>query len=222
MLLIIKEPYLRRLIKSCSAALCMLLYANNSFCQETRGWSEGEPLPINAQRVISEMTVKSQLFQTNQKMLNAADGDLKASLTQLVEQFDNLRVEVDELMLRIIFDSDILFDFDKSSIRPDADTSLQAVANILQRYKGKTIRIVGHTDSKGSDEYNSALSRKRADAVKAWFSSRKDLDGLIFFASGRGKLDPVAPNTLPDGSDNPTGRQKNRRVELEIPNPDIS
>jgi outer membrane protein OmpA-like peptidoglycan-associated protein len=197
----------------CWAVLC----ARDSWCQQEQGWANGESLPANARRTVREMKVGSKPFQMGKSLLGLADNGLEMGLVQLEEQFKNIRIEDDEMKLRIVFDSDILFDFDKSSIRPDAETSLQAVASVLKQHKGKTIRIVGHTDSKGSDEYNNTLSRKRAESVKAWLSARSELEGVTLVASGRGELEPIVPNTLSDGSDNPSGRQKNRRVEIEIP-----
>jgi len=196
---------------------CAILHARKSWCQQDLGWADGAPLPASARRTVTEMKVYSKPFQMGKSSLGLADKGLKISLGQLEEQFKNIRVEDGEMKLRIIFDSDILFDFDRSSIRSDAETSLQAVASFLTQHKGKSIRIVGHTDSKGSDKYNQALSRTRAESVKAWLAARSELDGFTFVTSGRGESEPIAANTHSDGSDNPSGRQKNRRVEIEIP-----
>ena len=61
------------------------------------------------------------------------------------------------------------------------------------------------------------LSIRRAESTKQWLAKQPNLSGFQFVAEGKGKSDPVAPNTLPNGSDNPDGRQKNRRVEIHIP-----
>ncbi len=76
--------------------------------------------------------------------------------------------------------------------------------------------ISGHTDSKGSEEYNQKLSEKRAESVKKWLIENAGVNPKIIEISGYGESRPVAPNTNPDGSDNPEGRQKNRRVEIVI------
>ena len=75
--------------------------------------------------------------------------------------------------------------------------------------------IEGHTDSIGSANYNQQLSERRASAVKDWLVSHSDLPDSTPI-KGYGKTRPVAPNTNPDGSDDPTGRQKNRRVEVVV------
>lgn len=71
----------------------------------------------------------------------------------------------------------------------------------------------GHTDAKGADDYNQTLSEKRARTVKDWLAAK----GAVAASTpiqGWGERKPVAPNAKPDGSDDPQGRQKNRRVEV--------
>jgi outer membrane protein OmpA-like peptidoglycan-associated protein len=112
----------------------------------------------------------------------------------------------------------VLFDFDKATIRPQAATALHAVAEIIKgKGQGRVVRIDGHTDSKGSDTYNQKLSERRADSVKQWLSQKEGLGNLRMTTHGFGAKKPVAPNAKPDGSDDPGGRQKNRRVEILLP-----
>ncbi len=116
---------------------------------------------------------------------------------------------------KIELPGDILFDFDKWSIREDAEETLSKVGEIIAAYN-HPVTITGHTDSKGSEDYNLELSRKRAEAVKKWMVDQAEIDPSLIETIGRGESEPVAPNTKPDGSDNPEGRQKNRRVEIKI------
>ena len=116
--------------------------------------------------------------------------------------------------IQINLSSDVLFDFDKAELKPEADSELQTAADII-RQKGKgLIMISGYTDSKGTDAYNKRLSLARAQAVKNWFEAQ----GLHqnYQTEGLGAANPVAPNTNDDGSDNPEGRAKNRRVEIIV------
>ena len=78
------------------------------------------------------------------------------------------------------------------------------------------MRIDGYTDSKGSDPYNQGLSDRRAESVRNWFVTKEGLRDVNFATKGYGAKNPVAPNTKPDGSDDPDGRQKNRRVEITV------
>ncbi|NJL37141.1 MAG: OmpA family protein [Leptolyngbyaceae cyanobacterium SM1_4_3] len=74
--------------------------------------------------------------------------------------------------------ADVLFDFDKDAIRPDAEVALQQISgSIAQRFLNSAIQINGHTDSIGTDAYNLDLSQRRAESVKQWFAS----NGGIFF-----------------------------------------
>ena len=70
-------------------------------------------------------------------------------------------------VLSATFQSEVLFDFDSSILKPGAYSEIGRVANVLNRYPQTTIRVEGHTDSKGSEAYNQTLSEKRAQAVKS-------------------------------------------------------
>jgi len=108
---------------------------------------------------------------------------------------------------------DALFDFDKSSLRPDAEETLKAAAPEIRKLDGKASRVEGHTDAKGVDVYNIRLSEARAAAVRDWMA-REGLIPAETPIKGFGKSKPAAPNTTADGHDDPEGRQKNRRVEV--------
>jgi OOP family OmpA-OmpF porin len=107
----------------------------------------------------------------------------------------------------------VLFDFDKSDIRPDASKVLDVLATALKSVPAKSMEIRGHTDAKGSDDYNQALSERRAQSVVHALQSRASARDAT--ARGYGESQPVAPNTL-RGADNPGGRQLNRRVEIFV------
>lgn len=113
----------------------------------------------------------------------------------------------------IILPTDVLFDFDKAVLRPEADALLAKVKARLDQHGSDQIHVRGYTDAKGSDPYNLTLSINRATAVCRWLKA----NGHGFTnCIGRGEADPVAPNTNPDGSDNPLGRQQNRRVTISV------
>jgi outer membrane protein OmpA-like peptidoglycan-associated protein len=106
----------------------------------------------------------------------------------------------------------VLFDFDKADLRAEAAPVLERVANVVRSDPKAAPVIEGHTDGKGSDQYNQALSERRALSVRQWLVSHGVTAGMAVRGWGRSK--PVEPNTLPNGADNPEGRQKNRRVEI--------
>jgi outer membrane protein OmpA-like peptidoglycan-associated protein len=131
------------------------------------------------------------------------------------EQTWNERRTAKEIIIDL--SADILFDFNKSTIRPDAIPTLQKLALLIKESGSGIVQLNGHTDSIASDEYNMVLSEQRAASVKQWLSSKGGIDAKRLQTKGYGESQPVAPNTNPDGSDNPEGRQRNRRVEIRIP-----
>ncbi|BAU15294.1 putative outer membrane protein [Leptolyngbya sp. NIES-3755] len=120
--------------------------------------------------------------------------------------------------LQVNLPENILFDFDKADIRPNAKPTLQKLSVLLKTYQNSPTEIRGYTDSKGSDEYNQDLSERRAKAVESYLVQNFQVNGDRLTPKGLGKTQPIAPNTKPDGSDDPEGRQKNRRVEVIIRN----
>lgn len=126
----------------------------------------------------------------------------------------DLQVKETGQEIRIDLAADVLFDFDKADLRPAAQQTLHQAAGIIQKKAKGVVRIEGHTDSKGNDAYNQKLSERRAVSVKNWFIDKEGLGSVQFTTQGFGAKKPVAPNTKPDGADDPDGRQKNRRVEI--------
>jgi len=147
--------------------------------------------------------------------LHAQVVDLVFTVVDMGGKVEDLAVTENETEMRIDLAADVLFDFDKADLLPKAEETLQKAAGLIQQRNAKgVIRIEGHTDAKGSDAYNQKLSERRAGAVKRWFESH----GLRehFSTAGFGGKKPVAPNTKPDGADDPAGRAKNRRVEIVV------
>jgi outer membrane protein OmpA-like peptidoglycan-associated protein len=131
-------------------------------------------------------------------------------------QVQQLQVRETATEMRIELPADILFDFDKADIRAAAEPALKQVADIIRQRRSGTAVIEGHTDGKGSASYNQKLSQRRAASVQKWLVEREGVKQVRFSAKGFGATRPVAPNTKRDGSDDPEGRQKNRRVEIVL------
>ncbi|WP_202638598.1 OmpA family protein [Bailinhaonella thermotolerans] len=112
--------------------------------------------------------------------------------------------------------TDVLFAFDKATLSPEAAAVLDEVAEETRRRADPArppIRIVGHTDDKGGDSYNLALSLRRAQAVRGHLAARLGTE-YRYSPEGKGETAPIAANRRPDGSDNPEGRARNRRVDV--------
>ena len=105
--------------------------------------------------------------------------------------------------------SDVLFDFNKSDLKPGAREKLARIAGIIQSHPRLKMSIEGHTDSIGSDAYNQQLSERRAASVQSFLSGQGAASAIVGTA-GFGESRPVATNGTPEG------RQQNRRVELVV------
>jgi outer membrane protein OmpA-like peptidoglycan-associated protein len=112
-------------------------------------------------------------------------------------------------LLSVTFKGDVTFDTNSAELRSGLYNEINRVAGVLNQYPDTLIRVEGHTDSRGSDEYNMDLSKRRANNVKTLLVMRGVAENRIEVA-GYGKTMPVATN------DTEAGRQKNRRVEIRI------
>lgn len=141
--------------------------------------------------------------------------DLVFKVEDFGGQADDFRIKETDTEVRIELAADVLFDFDKATLQPKAEATLTKAAEFIRERGARAVRIEGHTDSKGNDAYNQKLSERRAESVRAWFAGH-GLGDLSFSTRGFGETQPVAPNAKADGTDDPEGRQKNRRVEIVI------
>jgi len=134
----------------------------------------------------------------------------KTQLRERLRQQLNLILETRESARGLIVNiNDVLFDFNKFTLKPGAREKLAKVAGIVLAYPGLKIQLEGHTDSVGTDEYNLKLSDERAGAVRDYLVSQSvPITNLT--AVGLGKGSPVASN------DTAAGRQQNRRVEMVV------
>ena len=110
---------------------------------------------------------------------------------------------------KVTLAADVLFDFDKSVLKPEGKSKLDDLAAKVKAINLEVVIAIGHTDSVGSDAYNQKLSVRRAESVKAYLVS-KGVEPNRIYTEGKGEKQPVASNKTKDG------RQKNRRVEIEV------
>jgi outer membrane protein OmpA-like peptidoglycan-associated protein len=134
----------------------------------------------------------------------------KAQLRDRLRQQLNLILETRESARGLIVNiSDVLFDFNKYTLKPGTREKMAKVSGILLAYPGLKIQVEGHTDSIGSDEYNQRLSEQRANSVRDYLVVQ-GVPNMAVTAVGFGKSRPVVSN------DTDAGRQQNRRVELVV------
>ena len=119
---------------------------------------------------------------------------------EVVRQGDNITLNMP---------GNVTFDFDSASLRPEFTPVLDNVAQTLTQYNQTVVEIAGHTDSVGSDQYNQALSQRRANSVAAYLGSHGVMQQRMITV-GAGESRPIASN------DNESGRAQNRRVEITL------
>ncbi len=149
------------------------------------------------------------------KELQKAGPMQKAGEIQIPRGWDAVKVTKTDCKHRLTLCADTLFEFDKATLSQDAEATLRLVGPKIVELGEHPVRIEGHTDGKGTDEYNQNLSERRAERVKNWLMSNHYIP-VASNIEGFGKKRPIAPNVKPDGSDDPNGRQKNRRVEIIV------
>lgn len=134
----------------------------------------------------------------------------KAQLRERLRQQFSMILETRESARGLIVNiNDVLFDFNKYTLKPGAREKLAKVAGILLAYPGLKVQLEGHTDSVGGEEYNKKLSEERAGAVRDYLTSQ-GVPPNALSAVGLGEASPVASN------DTASGRQQNRRVEMVV------
>jgi outer membrane protein OmpA-like peptidoglycan-associated protein len=147
--------------------------------------------------------------QQSEAQRQQAEADKTALRERLRNQL-NMILETRETQRGLIVNiNDVLFDFNKYTLKPGAREKLAKVAGILLAYPGLKVQLEGHTDSIGTDEYNQKLSEQRAGSVQTYLGSQ-GVPADTISAIGLGKSGPVATN------DTAAGRQQNRRVDMVV------
>ena len=158
-------------------------------------------------RTTLQMSITTIVGRTSE--LEGFATGLAAKEEKIDDRLARLNAKVSETEVVIQLPGAILFDFDSATIRPDADRALTDVAQVIQAYPQRPVRVEGHTDSIASDDYNQSLSGRRAASVVSWLAAH-GVERARLQSAGFGEKKPVATN------DTPAGRQLNRRVEVVI------
>ena len=185
---------------------------------ENRGVDLADPrnAPLTLSSDIRTFTGSVQGIVGLSQGIQGESAGLKANVQDLAKAMTDLGAQVRKTEIRVELPGDVLFDFDKTNLKPAAEEILKKLATIIHSKLKGSVLINGYTDSKGSDPYNQRLSEGRANSVKQWLTTQGGISAVSLKTRGFGKANPVAPNTRPDGSDNPDGRAKNRRVEIKV------
>lgn len=128
---------------------------------------------------------------------------------EMEEETEGVTIQRVEEGIAVSFDSGLLFNYDSSTLRPEAQLNLGKLSKIISRDEDTILMIVGHTDSSGDENYNMSLSERRAQSA-ANFMINEGLVRERVQTKGRGELEPIADNQTQ------AGQQENRRVEVAI------
>ena len=142
--------------------------------------------------------------------ISGSGSGIVATVQEVHQAMQALGATESALEVKVELPADVLFDFDKADVRPDAAQALGRLATVIRGYPTGRVAIEGHTDAKGNDAYNQKLSERRAESVKSWLVEREKIAADRITTRGAGKSRPVADNSTE------AGRQKNRRVEVVI------
>jgi outer membrane protein OmpA-like peptidoglycan-associated protein len=202
---------------------------NGAAADEGYGGPDDEKAMRDAQRALQSLDPEKEAIPFKGETVNIKEAvvvsivglesvSYAASAADIDKALEELGAKKVDTGIQISLSGDVLFDFNKWDIREKAEKTLRKLAKLIKDLNKKHVLIEGHTDAKGKESYNLVLSNKRALSVKTWFVSKGDLSDIEFQIKGYGESKPIAPNTKPDGSDNPEGRAANRRVEIFIGN----
>jgi OmpA-OmpF porin, OOP family len=147
-------------------------------------------------------------FFTNSKIIDAR----KTGINDVISTELNLN-KWDEQPITI---PNIYFEFGSAELTAESKTTIDTTLfKLLIENPAITIEVAAHTDNKGTDALNMKLSQKRAESIK-YYLTKKGINSDRLTGKGYGETRPIAPNSNPDGSDNPEGRAKNRRVDFTV------
>jgi outer membrane protein OmpA-like peptidoglycan-associated protein len=152
------------------------------------------------------LKAKEEAAKAEAERAKKAAADLRA---QLLEQFNRILETRDTARGLVVNMGDVLFDFGKYDLRPEAREKLAKLSGIILGHPGLNLAVEGHTDNVGSDEVNQKLSEKRAETVRGYLIEQGLADNTVT-SYGFGKTSPVSDNS------SAAGRQKNRRVEIVV------
>jgi len=145
----------------------------------------------------------------SEQNLQQVECDREELRARLLQQFNDVLETRDTARGLVVNMSDVLFDTGKHTLRPLAREKLAKISGIVLAYPALTLGIEGTTDSVGSDEYNQALSERRAEAARSYLA-QQGVSESPMKAKGLGERQPIASNSTVEG------RQQNRRVELIV------
>jgi outer membrane protein OmpA-like peptidoglycan-associated protein len=180
-------------------------------CGASAIWAQNDPQAAIAKK---QAELDRQRMELEKKSLELQQKEL--DLEKARQEFE---AQQSGRSLSMNLSGDVLFDYDKAALKPEAEQALKKVAVVLSQFPESKITVEGYTDSKGTRATNMQLSRERAQSVKDWLARNGGVVAASISTKGFGEQYPIAPNKNTDGSDNPVGRALNRRVSIIVEKP---
>src|SRR5258707_11416332 len=177
-------------------------------CSASAIWAQNDPQAAIAKK---QAELDQQRIELEKKSLELQQKEL--DLEKARQEFE---AQQSGRSLSMNLSGDVLFDYDKAALKPEAEQALNKVAVVLSQFPESKVTVEGYTDSKGTKATNMQLSRERAQAVKDWLVKNGGVLAANVSTKGFGEQYPIAPNKNTDGSDNPLGRALNRRVSIIV------
>lgn len=186
--------------------------------QASTRFAEDQRAEFADERDRARLAARTQEADKARADADATSAAAAAAASAAAQQADALQRQIEALQAKatdrglVLTLGDVLFTSGRADLKAGATSNLDRLVTFLNQNPGRNVVIEGHTDSVGADDYNQALSQRRADSVKS-FLVQQGVSGARLSASGMGEHRPVAEN------ESASGRQQNRRVEIIIGNP---
>lgn len=192
-----------------------------AIAQSSTRYSEAQRAVLADERDRARLEARTLEADKARADADAARAAAANAASAATRQADELQRQIDALQAKatdrglVLTIGDVLFTTGRADLKAGAASNLDRLVTFLNQNPKRNVEIEGHTDSVGGDDYNQALSQRRADSVKS-FLMRQGISAARLSASGLGEHHPVTEN------ESASGRQQNRRVEIIIGNaPDV-
>lgn len=200
-------------VKVASLTFLMLLFLVSCNMGKREDSARKDKVTNAEKKVKQSSTAKIKPFVQPKDTILPAD-NIDRQILELRKELKDAEIVREGNEIKIVFNSQILFDVNSDHLKPSSEKALTDLSNVLKKYSGTIIEVKGHTDNTGPEDFNMVLSKKRAAAV-ARYAAGKGVKPTRFKIIGFGETMPIASNKTEEG------KSLNRRVEISIKGKDL-